>query len=135
MVCVYCGGETDVVNSRLKRKNNQVWRRRHCAACGATFSTEETAQHELAWLVQDGKSTRPFLRDKLFLSLYKSCEHRKTALSDAKGLTETIIRKLSAHLVDGTVSKSDIAQVAQVALNRFDKPASVRYQSFHKSVR
>jgi transcriptional repressor NrdR len=134
MVCVYCDGETEVVNSRLKRKNNQVWRRRHCTACGATFSTEETVQYELAWLVSDGKHSQPFLRDKLFLSLYKSCEHRKTALSDAKGLTETIIRKLSTHLVDGTVSKRDIAQVAQVALNRFDKAASVHYQSFHKGV-
>jgi transcriptional repressor NrdR len=132
MVCVYCGKNTEVVNSRLKRKNNQVWRRRHCPACGATFSTEETVQYELAWQVLDGGRPQPFLRDKLFLSLYKSCEHRKTALSDAKGLTETIIRKLSAHLSDGTVSKGDIAQVAQVALNRFDKAASVHYDAHHR---
>jgi transcriptional repressor NrdR len=133
MVCVYCGGDTRVVNSRLKRKNNQVWRRRHCSACGATFSTEETAQRELAWQVLDGGRPQPFLRDKLFLSLYKSCEHRKTALDDAKGLSETIIRNLSAHHLDkGAIKKSDIAQVAQVALNRFDKAASVHYQSFHK---
>ena len=132
MVCVYCGGDTGVVNSRSQRKKNQVWRRRRCLSCGATFSTEESAQHELAWLVRTGSHSRPFSRDKLFLSLYKSCEHRKTALEDAKGLTDTIIGKLPAQVANGVVASRDIAQVAQVALNRFDKAASVHYQAFHQ---
>lgn len=134
MVCVYCGGQTEVVNSRLKRKDNQVWRRRHCVGCGATFSTQESVQYELVWLVQRGHGSRPepFSRDKLFMSLYKSCEHRETALQDAQALTDTVIGKLSAHVTNGTLTSRDIAQVAQVALNRFDKAASVYYQSFHK---
>jgi transcriptional repressor NrdR len=132
MVCTYCGKDTRVVNSRLKRKGNQVWRRRHCVSCGATFSTEETARHELAWQVWDGDRPQPFLRDKLFLSLYKSCEHRKTALTDAQGLTDTVIRKLPAHMADSTVSGRDIAQIVQIALNRFDKAASVHYDAYHR---
>jgi transcriptional regulator NrdR family protein len=75
----------------------------------------------------------PFSRDKLFLSLYESCEHRKTALGDARGLAETIISKLSAHLVDGAVTSGEITRVAQVALNRFDKAASTHYRAFHTS--
>jgi transcriptional repressor NrdR len=132
MVCVHCGGKTKVVNSRLQRKANQVWRRRQCLSCKAVFSTQETVQHELAWLVSDKGQFEPCLRDKLFLSLYKSCEHRKTALSDAKGLADTVIGKLPAHLAGSAVSSRDIAAVAQVALNRFDKAASVRYQAFYK---
>jgi hypothetical protein len=31
------------------------------------------------------------------------------------------------------VSTHNIAQVAQVALNRFDKAASTHYQAFHKN--
>jgi transcriptional repressor NrdR len=131
MVCVHCGGKTKVVNSRQQRKSNQVWRRRQCLECGAVFSTREAAQHELAWLVRDGSRLEPFSRDRLFLSLYKSCEHRKTALSDARGLTDTIIGKLSAHMVDGAVDDRDITRVALVALNRFDKAASTHYQAFH----
>lgn len=133
MVCIYCEGNTEVVNSRPQRKNNQVWRRRHCKTCGAIFSTEESIQHELAWQVRHGSRSQPFSRDKLFLSLYKSCEHRKTALGDAKGLTETVMRKLSPLITDGSVSSRDIVQVAQVALNRFDKAASIRYQAFHRT--
>lgn len=135
MVCVYCGGDTRVVNSRHQARGNRVWRRRKCLACKALFSTEEAARLEAAWRVAIAGSGRlqPFSRDKLFLSVYDSCQHRKTALGDAEGLTATIIRKLAAHVKDGTIEKSDITGVAQVALNRFDKAASVYYGARHKS--
>jgi transcriptional repressor NrdR len=132
MVCIYCGGETGVTNSRAQKKNNQVWRRRRCTKCGATFSTHEAAQYDLAWQVQNKKRLQPFSSLKLFMSLYKSCEHRTTALSDAQGLTDTVIRKLPALMRDGMISSRDIAGVAQVALNRFDTAASSHYQAFHK---
>jgi transcriptional regulator NrdR family protein len=76
-------------------------------------------------------SLQPFSRDKLLLSLFVSCQHRKTALEDAAGLTETIIAKLGEHAKDAVIGYRDIAQVAQVALNRFDKAASTHYQAFH----
>jgi transcriptional repressor NrdR len=134
MVCVHCGSETQVINSRAQKRSNQVWRRRRCMKCRAVFTTAEAARYEAAWAVR-GKSGNisPFSRDKLFLSLYKSCGHRKTALDDAAGLTDTIIKKLAEHVTDGVVRARDIAQVAQVALNRFDKTASTHYTAFHKS--
>jgi transcriptional regulator NrdR family protein len=132
MVCVYCSGPTGVTNSRSQKKNNQVWRRRRCKSCEAVFTTQETAQYDLAWRVQNGRRLQPFSGLKLSMSLYKSCAHRETALQDAQGLTETVIRKLAPLMRDGTVSSRDIAQVAQIALNRFDKAASVHYQAFHK---
>ena len=79
-----------------------------------------------------GKRLEPFSRDKLFLSLYKSCGHRQTALNDARGLTETAIGKLRAHITNGSLESSDITLVVQVALNRFDKAASVHYRAFHR---
>ncbi|HXE10389.1 MAG TPA: hypothetical protein VN554_03105 [Verrucomicrobiae bacterium] len=132
MVCVYCGKDTRVINSRPQRRNNQVWRRRHCPDCGAVFSTVEAVQLELAWQVRSGRHLRPFSRDKLLLSLYRSCGHRKTALTDAQGLCETVIRKVSSYVADGVIDGRDITQVAQVALNRFDKAASVHYSAHHR---
>ena len=132
MVCVYCGGETAVANSRPRKKNNQVWRRRRCLACGATFTTAESAQYGAAWQVQcSGRRLEPFSELKLLLSLYRSCEHRKTALGDAQGLTETVVRRLAPLMQDGVIRGTDIAQVALVALNRFDKAAAISYQAFH----
>lgn len=131
MVCTYCGGKTRVVNSRHQKKSNQVWRRRQCVICQATFTSEEAAQYGSVWTIRSESSLQPFSRDKLFLSLYKSCGHRKNALDDAKGLTDTIISKLPTYLVDGTLASHDIVRVAQVALNRFDKAASAHYQAYH----
>lgn len=132
MVCIHCGEKTHVVNSRHQKRSNQVWRRRQCWACQAIFTTEETAQYEAAWLVRyDQGALRPFLRDKLFLSLYKSCGHRKTALEDAMGLTDTVIKKLGHEADNGVLRRITIIQTVQVALNRFDKAASTSYAAFH----
>ena len=132
MVCVHCRSDTQVINSRLQKKANQVWRRRKCGTCGAIFSSREVAQYELVWLVRSNKALQPFNRDKLLLSVYASCQHRPSALSDASALTETVINKLLFNATAGVLEAAAIAQTVQVALNRFDKAASVHYQAFHR---
>jgi len=113
---------------------NQIWRRRKCLQCGAIFSTEETATYAGAWAVRSPSGAlQPFSRDKLLLSLHRSCQHRKTALSDASALTDTVIKKLLNSVQDGVVDSQAVLQISQVALNRFDKAASVHYQAFHHS--
>lgn len=133
MVCVHCSGNTRVINSRLQKRNNHVWRRRRCLLCGLVFSTEEVVQYENVWLVMDahGKYS-PFSSNKLLTSLYQSCEHRQTALNDATALTETVIQKLRTKFRDGLINSQTIAQVSQVALNRFDTAASVHYEAHHR---
>ena len=131
MVCIHCRSDTQVINSRLQKKANQVWRRRKCGSCGAIFSSREVAQYELVWLVRSPKALKPFSRDKLLLSIYSSCQHRPSALSDASALTETVIAKLLFKATGGVLEAPAIAQTVQVALNRFDKAASVHYQAFH----
>jgi transcriptional repressor NrdR len=131
MVCAYCGQNTRVVNSRHQQRGNQVWRRRQCQACQAVFTSLETVEHSLAWAVSRNGRLGPFSSDKLFLSLYRSCQHRPTALEDARSLTNTVIDKLSTYVHDGRIQASDIAKVAGVALSRFDAAASVNYQAFH----
>jgi len=131
MVCIHCRAETQVINSRLQKKANQVWRRRKCGSCGAIFSSREVAQYELVWLVHSNGPFNPFKRDKLLLSIYTSCQHRPSALADASALTETVMNKLLFTATGGVLEAPTIAQTVQVALNRFDKAASVHYQAFH----
>lgn len=131
MVCIQCGAVTQVTNSRLQKRLNQVWRRRKCTACGLIFSTHEVVQYEQVWLVRTGKALTPFNRDKLLLSIYRSCQHRSDALSDASGLAETIITKLRGQTAAATLNSQVIAQTVQVALNRFDTAASTHYKAFH----
>ncbi|HSW85451.1 MAG TPA: hypothetical protein VLF79_02455 [Candidatus Saccharimonadales bacterium] len=134
MVCVYCGNKTKVFNSRLQKRNNQVWRRRQCSSCHAVFTTEETIDYGGSWTVKSKSGViTPFSREKLVMSLFRSCQHRKGALSDASALTDTIINKLHLQRLSGSIDTDFISHTAQVALNRFDKAASVHYQAWHRS--
>lgn len=133
MVCVHCSGKTQVINSRHQKRLNNIWRRRQCLDCGSVFSTEEVPQYSREWLVKasDG-SLRPFLRDKLMMSLHRSCAHRLTALTDAAALTDTVIKKMQDKHVNGLIDSKTIANISSVVLNRFDQAASVHYNAFHQ---
>ncbi len=133
MVCVKCGKKTAVVNSRLQKKLNTVWRRRFCNKCQLIFTTEEAIKYDLVILVKD-KSNKylPFSRDKLFLSIYKSCSHRRSAIEDSNALTNTVIARLLQEQATLTVILSkDIKQACLVTLNRFDKSVANIYQAYH----
>ena len=124
-----------VVNSRLQKRSNFVWRRRKCIKCKAIFTTEESPDYLTSWRIKgfNGKLS-PFSRDKLFLSIYKSCEHRKSAVQDASLITDSVIKGLITDSSnDGVIEDHLIKRSVLVALNRFDKAASTHYLAFHKS--
>jgi transcriptional repressor NrdR len=134
MVCIYCSSSTSVINSRHQKRSNNVWRRRKCDTCGAIFTSVESADYSVSWRVSKNGKLSAFTRDKLFLSLLRSCEYRKNPITDAAELTNTVLGLLTSQIkpMDGVIERNDLRRMAQVVLNRFDKAASVHYQSFHK---
>lgn len=128
MVCIYCGSKTKVTNSRSSGKG--TWRRRECLECGAIVTTREQIDLEGALRVQrrDG-SLEPFSRDKLFLSVHDSLSHRKSALEDAKGLTDTVLARLSELNEVGVVDIDLLADTASSVIQRYDQAAGVFYKA------
>lgn len=132
MVCMYCSSKTEVTNSRLQKRTNTVWRRRQCLSCKSIVSTIEQVDYEKSWVVQySDTSLQPFLRDKLFVSIYKSCQHRPTALPDALGLTTTVIAACRPLAKSGSLPVRVIASQTLRTLQRFDQAAAIHYQAFH----
>lgn len=131
MVCVYCESETRVVNSRHQKRANNVWRRRQCMSCQAVFTTLEGPDTGQVFRVSRHTTLEPFSRDKLLLSIHDSLKHRKTAVSDASALTNTILSRLHAQLVDAVIAPEQIAQTSLDVLNNFDSVAATHYQAFH----
>ncbi len=131
MVCIYCGSETSVTNSRPQKRSNTIWRRRLCTGCLALFTTIEQSDLERSLVVNCPNGLEPFIRDKLFISVYDSLKHKKTALSDATALTSTIVNSLLRHVKDGAVHKNNIITVSLDVLKRFDKTAAVYYAAYH----
>ena len=134
MVCIYCGNDTQVTNSRLQKRANQVWRRRSCTVCGNTFTTHEAADLAASIVVQySPRDLRPFSRDILFISIYESCKHRPAAVQDADELTQTVLSLLRTHINNGTLLREQIVLVTSETLARFDKTAATIYSAFHKA--
>ncbi len=133
MVCIYCGYDTTVANSRVQKLSNNVWRRRKCRSCGAIFTSIEKPHYPANIVIfsEDGSLT-PFLPEKLFLSVYGCLRHRQNPIEDAKNICDTITRKIFANgVADGKVKKAELRNIIKVTLNRFDKTAMVHYQAFH----
>jgi transcriptional regulator NrdR family protein len=152
MVCIYCGGNLAVTNSRPQKSRNQVWRRRQCTACKALFTAVEALDLSQAIIVDasplQGSSggrpktlgagagaLHPFDRDKLFISLYNSLRHRTDASIAARGLTDTVIARIlkSAGANNGRIHRQTIRQTALQTLERFDAAAATHYLAFHSA--
>jgi transcriptional regulator NrdR family protein len=132
MVCIYCGSDTNVTNSRLQKRVNQVWRRRQCQRCGSNFTTHEVADLGSTIVVHStAHDLQPFSRDLLFVSIYESLKHRNSALADATALTQTIIGELVHHATDGQLERDSLVAIAAAVLERFDKTASTMYAAYH----
>jgi transcriptional regulator NrdR family protein len=99
--------------------------------CGTTFTSIEAVDLSGNVTVKNNKALEPFQRDKLLLSIYDSLKHRKSALSDATGLTDTVISALYPLMQNAVIQKLDIVQAATKTLRRFDKAAATYYQAFH----
>lgn len=136
MVCIYCGSsKLRIINSRSQKRLNQTWRRRHCENCGATFTSLETIDYSRSLVVKTRNGTiEPFIREKLLISILKSCQHRETALLDARGLLDTVLQKITASVAgDRPISLFLIATSTLETLQWFDKAASTHYEAYHRS--
>jgi transcriptional repressor NrdR len=136
MICVFCGGETDVTNSRPSKKSASVWRRRVCVGCRKVFSTREKPDLSLSVRVKKkAKQEEPFSEDKLLMSVHRCLSHRKDALEASRALSDTITSLLLPSARNGLIQRQEIAKITYGVLSRFDKVAAVFYRSHHSDIR
>lgn len=134
MVCLYCGHDTQVTNSRLQKRNNHIWRRRTCSACGGIFTTSEQPVLETTLLVtrtQTGGKATAFNRDKLFITIYESCRHRPNSVQDAAYVTDAVIGHILGSQTDGAIDRDDIVRITNKTLKRLDAVAAIMYAAYH----
>lgn len=133
MVCIYCGGETIVANSRRQKRNNQVWRRRKCGACGAIFTSHEAIDLSSALVVDSGRPT-PFISDMLFTEILLALQDRKDCYLAAREVTATVTKELLKLPDKPRIDPKQISQAAAKVLKRLDKRAYLRYLAEHPSL-
>lgn len=129
---MYCGGETQVVNSRPQQKLKQVWRRRKCIVCGSLFTTSERIDLTKTLLIRKSdQKLEGFTREKLLLSIYTSLGHRKNAVSDSIAITDTIVSRLLKSVNQPIVDVDNLIKLSYDVLRHFDKAASVHYNAYY----
>src|SRR3990167_3416257 len=133
MNCIYCGGETEVTNSRAQKRSNQVWRRRHCKACGAVFTSHEAIDLSSALVVDCGRP-EPFTTDMLFTEILLALQERKDCYLAAREVTSTVIRELLKLPDKPRIEPKQISRAAAKVLKRLDKRAYLRYMAEHPSL-
>ena len=131
MVCIYCGKDTKVTNSRHLIADNIVWRRRKCKNCSAVFTTKETVDLEQAIRVlkKDGL-IEPLYRDKLFLSIYKAVDHLKDPIITATALTNTVLRRINKDEAGAVIGSDQISKLCAQVIKHYDAAAGVRFMSY-----
>jgi transcriptional repressor NrdR len=134
MVCIYCTGETQVFNSRPQKRSNQIWRRRRCLTCQATFTSLEGVDYTNVIRVDEDGAFKPFLTDLLYTEVLLALSDRKNAYIDAREITSTIIKSLMQLPSHPLFKASDISRATAKVLERFDKRAWHRYAAEHPSV-
>lgn len=72
-----------------------------------------------------------FDRDKLFISLYKSLQHRPDPASDARALADTVIARVLPQATDSQINTTIITEAALDTLQHFDNAAATHYAAFH----
>ncbi|HSK05098.1 MAG TPA: ATP cone domain-containing protein [Kofleriaceae bacterium] len=125
MQCPYCGGDSNVTETRVTADGMR--RRRFCTACKRRFTTyEKLGPPGLKVGKRDG-SVEPFELDKLLLALRRVCAHRP-GITDAA--LQRVARDIEARLVDGgrrSVTWSDLATLVHDRLANLDAVAAQRF--------
>lgn len=134
MVCIYCGSETAVTNSRRQRRNNNIWRRRHCQKCKTVFTTHESADLSgLLMVASPSALPKPFSEDILYTDILFALSDRSDRYTAAREVTATIIKKLLSGPRGPVYLATDISSAAAGVLKRLDRRAWLRYVAEHPS--
>ena len=134
MFCINCfHPTTSVTNSRPHKKQPTIWRRRHCDACGTTFTTTERPSLAHTQRVHGSGEPTPFNLGKLVVSLARAFQHNP---HDAAYATLDLAQTIELTLVTEikTITPEDIEVVAHQVLKRYDELAAMQYAAQHQLI-
>jgi len=133
MRCPFCSKEeTKEIDSRLAEDGYQIRRRRKCTSCKERFTTFESAEFFIPYIVKNNGNREPFDVNKLRISLVKALEKRPVTTDDQERAINQIIMQLRATGEREVPSKL-VGMLAMNVLKELDKVAYIRFASVYLS--
>jgi transcriptional repressor NrdR len=121
--CPYCGGDSQVLDSRGGADG--VRRRRICNECRRRFTTDEKVRPPQLKVSKRGRAAaEAFATDKLVRCLRRVCRGRPGI---GAGDIDRIARSIEAQLLDSGAKIVRSAQIVELALERLREVDSVAY--------
>lgn len=113
MQCPYCGGDSNVVDSR--GTGEAVRRRRFCTACKRRFTTYERVGAPSLKVIKRNERSESFDSEKLQRALLRVCRNRPNIDRDT---VRRVARSIEAQLVDAGARSVRSSQIVDLALSR-----------------
>lgn len=133
MHCPFCGHEeTKVTDSRLAAEGRQIRRRRECLQCGERFTTFESAELVMPYVVKADGSREPFDAAKLAAGMQKALEKRPVSSEAVDQAVERICHRLRV-LGEREVPSRTVGEAVMEELRHLDEVAYVRFASVYRS--
>lgn len=132
MHCPLCRAEeTKVIDSRLVADGDQVKRRRQCLNCQERFTTFETAELEMPYIIKRDSRREPFNMSNLRAGMLRALEKRPVS-ADA---LETAIVQIMLEIRnrgEREIESREVGELVMKQLYVLDHVAYVRFASVYK---
>ncbi len=130
MKCPFCSFEdTKVIDSRPAEGKKR--RRRECTNCGKRFTTYESIEMPMLFVVKKDNTLEIFDRNKLILGLTNAVTKRPVSVDTINRIVDNIEGYYANNLTT-QVSTSKIGDMVLTALKDIDQVAYVRFASVYK---
>lgn len=133
MYCPFCSAkDTKVIDSRLVADGAQVRRRRHCNECAERFTTFESAELLMPYLIKSDGRREPFNEQKMLVGINRALEKRPVSIEDIEVGVNKIKSTLRATGEREVASKM-VGELVMELLKSLDKIAYIRFASIYRS--
>ena len=133
MHCPFCNFEdTKVIDSRLAGEGRQVRRRRECLSCGERFTTFESPELVMPYVVKRDDRREPFDEHKLRNGILNALQKRPVEREEIERSIAHITHRLQT-LGEREVQSRLIGDMVMEELRRLDEVGFVRFASVYRS--
>lgn len=135
MKCPSCGQIDDrVIDSRLGKDNTVIRRRRECLNCKKRFTTYETVEEILPYVIKKDGRREPFDRKKIVEGMRRACEKRPVSIDRIETVADAIEQELMER-PEKEIGVAYIGERVMDELKNMDDVAYVRFASVYRSFR
>ena len=133
MHCPFCNFEdTKVIDSRLAGEGRQVRRRRECLSCGERFTTFESPELVMPYVIKRDDRREPFDENKLRSGFLNALQKRPVQREEIERSIEHITHRLQT-MGEREVPSRLVGDMVMEELRRLDEVGFVRFASVYRS--